>query len=397
MTFRKVLFWLHLIFGAIAGIVVLIMSITGIALTYQKQVTLWADKNAYQIQRAAGAAPLPVEKLVDKFFDVRPGIVPTSLSVSSDPTMPASITTAPNNPTFINPYTGEILGSGSQSVRAFFKVMTDWHRWLALSGENRKMGKSVTGACNVVFLFLAISGLYLWWPRKWTPGAFRTIAWFRIGLSSKGRDSNWHYIFGFWCLVPLMLIIISAVVISYPWASKLVFKMAGSQLSPPTGPPGPGGPGIKLSSTTPARSALHDSSPDRQQMLRQLEGLDLMLKNVQAQAGEWKTISVQLPIPKNGPVAFSVDAGMGGQPQLRSTVTLNRSTGSIIRSERFQDMDPGVRARLWMRFIHTGEYYGFAGQTLAGIASAAGAVLVWTGLALTFRRYFSWIKRRVKA
>jgi uncharacterized iron-regulated membrane protein len=395
MTFRKIFFWLHLFCGVIAGIVVLIMSVTGVALMYQKQVTVWADKNAYSIQPATGAIPLSVEKLVEKYCDTRPGIVPTGLSVSSDAAMPASITTAPNNSSYINPYTGEVLGSGSQSVRTFFKVMTDWHRWLALSGENRKIGKAVTGACNVAFLFLAVSGLYLWWPNKWTSGIFRAVAWFRAGLSGKRRDTNWHNVFGFWCMVPLILIIISAVVISYPWASKLVYRLAGSQMAPPPGPPG-SQRGMPLSGRA-SRGAMPGGSPGRQQAPLQLEGLDKMLGSVQKQAGDWKTISFQLPTAANKTVAFSIDAGLGGQPQLRSTVAVDKTSGEIIRSEQFKDMDPGLRARLWMRFIHTGEYYGFAGQTIAGIASAAGAILVWTGLALTFRRYFSWMKRRVNA
>jgi uncharacterized iron-regulated membrane protein len=36
--FRTLLFWLHLTAGVLAGTIVLIMSITGVALTYEKQV-----------------------------------------------------------------------------------------------------------------------------------------------------------------------------------------------------------------------------------------------------------------------------------------------------------------------------------------------------------------------
>ena len=121
-----------------------------------------------------------------------------------------------------------------------------------------------------------------------------------------------------------------------------------------------------------------------------------MLENVQKQAHEWKIISFQLPAVSSKTVAFSVDAGLGGQPQLRSTVTVDKSTGEVVRLEQFKDTDRGLRARIWMRFVHTGEYYGFLGQTIAGIASAAGVILVWTGLALTFRRYIAWMRRRVQ-
>jgi hypothetical protein len=40
---------------------------------------------------------------------------------------------------------------------------------------------------------------------------------------------------------------------------------------------------------------------------------------------------------------------------------------------------------------------GLAGQTVAGIATGGGAVLVWTGLALAWRRWRAWVKRRREA
>ena len=40
----------------------------------------------------------------------------------------------------------------------------------------------------------------------------------------------------------------------------------------------------------------------------------------------------------------------------------------------------------------TGEFYGLTGQTIAGIASAGGAFLVYTGLALAIRRLLAWVR-----
>jgi hypothetical protein len=47
-----------------------------------------------------------------------------------------------------------------------------------------------------------------------------------------------------------------------------------------------------------------------------------------------------------------------------------------------------------LRFAHTGEVAGIVGQTVAGLVSAGGAFLVWTGLALAFRRFRVWAGRR---
>jgi len=40
-----------------------------------------------------------------------------------------------------------------------------------------------------------------------------------------------------------------------------------------------------------------------------------------------------------------------------------------------------------VRPVHTGEAVGVVGQMVAALASAGGVVLVWTGLALAWRRF----------
>lgn len=383
MTLRKMIFWLHLACGVIAGIFVLIMSVTGVALTYQKQMTAWADRQSYTIVPPADAVPISAELLLEKFREARPRVHPMSITISSDRETAASIATGRNEATLVNPYTGEILGTGSQGVRTFFTAMTDWHRWLSLSGEQRGMGRAVTGAANTVFLFIVLSGLYLWWPRKWTRSIFRGIAWFRSGATSTMRDSNWHNVFGFWCLVPLILIVVSGMVISYPWASTLVFQLAGSKAPAQMGPGGMRG--------GPSRS----SGMQRPEL--QHGGLDLLFRRAEAYDANWKTLSLTLPTIADKTASIAIDTGSGVRPQLRSTLTLDKTSGQIVNMQRFEEMDRGMRARIWMRFVHTGEYYGPLGQTIAGIASLAGVILVWTGIALTWRRYIAWMKRRAAA
>ena len=42
-AFRKTVFWAHLVTGVTAGLVVLMMSATGILLTYERQILAWVD------------------------------------------------------------------------------------------------------------------------------------------------------------------------------------------------------------------------------------------------------------------------------------------------------------------------------------------------------------------
>ena len=52
---------------------------------------------------------------------------------------------------------------------------------------------------------------------------------------------------------------------------------------------------------------------------------------------------------------------------------------------------------MWLRFAHTGEWYGLTGQTIAGIVTFGSLVLVWTGVALSLRRFTAWLTRRRSA
>jgi uncharacterized iron-regulated membrane protein len=367
------------------------MSITGVALTYEKQMISWRDRHLYKIEVPADAAPLSAATLIESFQNSNPSAVPTGFSFSSNPAAPAGVSIGRFETVYLNPYTGEVLGAGAQGIRSFFRLMTDWHRWLALTGEDRATGRAITGACNLGFLFLVVSGFYLWWPRKWTLNILRATTWFRTGLNSKMRDSNWHYVFGFWCTLPLILVVVSAVVISYPWASNLVFQLAGSDMTLQAGPPGakgkPGPPAAKGKPGSPQGGPAMEPPP------LELSGLDNLIERVQSEAEEWKTISFRPPSTADKTVSFTIEAGWGGQPQLRSTITADKDSGEILRTENFEDMDPGMRARIWLRFVHTGEYYGLAGQTIAGIASAASILLMWTGVALAYRRYRAWRNR----
>jgi uncharacterized iron-regulated membrane protein len=62
---RKIIFWCHLPVGVIAGVVILIMCVTGVLLAYEKQITLWAEARNYQsAPPPENARHLPVDTLI---------------------------------------------------------------------------------------------------------------------------------------------------------------------------------------------------------------------------------------------------------------------------------------------------------------------------------------------
>jgi len=190
--------------------------------------------------------------------------------------------------------------------------------------------------------------------------------------------------------VPLFFVVLSGVVISYPWASNLVYSAYGMQ--PPQQGKGKakGGEG-KQQGKQPGRERRDEAAAVP---ALHVDGLNALVVQAQMRMPEWRSISFPIPASEKAPIVFNMDGGNGGQPQKRATLTLDRATGEVVKWETFGDQEPGRQARTWMRFVHTGEYYGLLGQTVAGIASAGGALLVWTGIALAYRRFRGWLARR---
>jgi uncharacterized iron-regulated membrane protein len=275
----------------------------------------------------------------------------------------------PGSTVYLDPYTGAVLAQGAPAVRSFFQSVTNWHRYFGASAENRATGKAVNDASNLLFLFIVLSGIYLWWPKK--------VIWFIRGLNDKARNWNWHNTFGSWSAIPLFFIVLSGVIMSYPWANDLLYRLTGNEPPAQQGPPEGAGQRAQAPSLS-------------------FDGLNQLWAKAEKQDPEWRSISIRLSSAVDAPVTFTIDRGTGGQPDKRSTLILDRKTGDVVRWETFSEQNPGRRLRSLARFTHTGEAFGLIGQTVAGIASFGGVMLVWTGSALVIRRVEAWNRKRAR-
>lgn len=394
---RKAIFWIHLSVGVVASLVILIMSVTGVLLMYQRQITNWADGISLQ-PPSASASRLPVETLLQKVTETESGTL-TAMTISSDPVTAASFSFGREKTVFVDPYTGTILGYGSKRVRAFFQLMIDWHRWLGMSGEKRELGKAITGACNLGFLFLVLSGIYLWWPRNWSVRSLKAITLFDGSLRGKARDWNWHNVIGIWSAIPLAIVVFTAIFFSYPWATEWLYKATGE-----TPPPRPNSAGAVGATATARGSGSGDGRVGREQREGRpeqkgeqkiaLAGLNHSWVRAEQQIPGWRTINLRIPASDKAPLVFTIDRGNGARPDLRAQLTVNAKSGEVEKQETYAGYSPARRIRLWVRWLHTGEAGGWIGQTIAGLASAGVAVLVWTGISLALRRF---LKRKASA
>ncbi|GAB1489645.1 hypothetical protein MASR2M8_20980 [Opitutaceae bacterium] len=394
MTLRKSIFWLHLAAGLVAGVVILIMSVTGVALAYEKEIVAWAERDAQRVTVPAGATRLPVEELIAKARAAQPDAQPASVIIKADPEAAVALSMGRAGAIYVDPYTGDVRKPEPTAWRPFMSAMVSWHRYIALSGDNRALGKAITGACNAAFLVLGITGLYLWWPRTWSKRALAAITTMKFDLRGKARDFNWHNSIGLWSAIPIIIMTATALPISYQWAGNFLNKLNGPSATPAAG----SGPGA----ATPAVTV--PPPPAGAQRL----GYQTLLSSVQQQMPDWKQITLNLggagtgggrggaaTQPGSGsqsggfqPVTFSVREASTWPRTATTTLNLNPFTGETLRREGYDDLPLGRQIRAWTRFLHTGEALGPIGQGIAGLGSLGGVVLVWTGFSLSWRRFF---------
>ncbi len=178
-TVRSIVFWMHLVAGVVAGLVILVMSVTGALLALKPQILTVIESKVRTVTPPPGASRLGPEALLASVKASRSEARPASVTVLADPAASVAVALGRDGTVYVDPYSGAVLGEGSKGAQQFFRSVEDWHRWLAVSGDHRTTARSVTGAANLAFFFLAITGPYLWLPRTWSWSNVRAVLWFR--------------------------------------------------------------------------------------------------------------------------------------------------------------------------------------------------------------------------
>lgn len=374
MTIRRVVFWGHMLTGVAAGAVVFVMAVTGALLAFEPQLVAFSERHLRSVPPPpTDARRQRLDVILASVRAASPEATPARVLLHAERTASLVVSLGADTAVFVDPYTARVLGPLSPLHRAM-QAVVGWHRWLG----TRDLGRPITSACNLAFLGLAVTGVSLWWPRVWSRPAVAAVTVPDLRLHGKARDFNWHTVTGFWCASVIVVLTLTGAVISYPWANDLLFRLTGS--TPPPRVVGDAGAprGERRSGRTVA------VSPDL---------LDVAAAFADRHAPGWASMSLRLPARPGAAVTISIEEASSWRPAARSHVTLDATTAALERWEPFAEASPGRTLRSWVRPLHTGEAFGVVGQLVAGLASAGGAILVWTGLALAWRRVRAWSAR----
>jgi uncharacterized iron-regulated membrane protein len=364
---RRYLFWMHLGAGLLVSVLILYFATTGALLAYERPLLHLADERFFQsAATSTNATPIPLDALLANAMNALSAPI-EMVTIHQDRNLPVEIQTENRSVFLVDPRSGTVQGPASPRLRAFFAEVTALHRWFGLSSQHHAAAIAVKGATTILLLFLLFSGAFLWVPRRWTRSSVRAGFVPRFDRQGRARNYNWHKVTGFWIGAPLTVIVVSGVIMAYPWANAQLFHLAGSPL-----------PARDASGRNPHHA--NDALPNR---------LSEAFSQATSTQDGWQTATLRLPPSATG-LAFIVDAGDGGDPEKRAQVLIDPKTLQVQRREPFTTLSRGQQWRSWVRFVHTGEAGGWWGETLAVITACGAMVLSLTGIVMFLDRARRW-------
>ena len=374
---RAVILRLHLWVAVAAGLFIATMAVTGAVIACEDAAMSLAERRR-SVAPQVGTRRVPPADLVAAAAVWGAGrgapFAATLIEYRSSRDAAVRVHAGRDRRVFVDPWTGDVVGGGFPFLEGFFEEVRGWHRWLGATGPARRTGRGVTGAANVAFLFLLLTGPVLWIPRRVTRAALAWNLLPRRRSRGPARHRNRHAAIGIWSVLPLVGISATAVVLSYPAVGDRVYGVVGAAM------PDRRGPGDRAFAGRVAGPGVGGS------VLRGEPGGEGGLAGALAAASarfpEWRSITLEVPGPRDERIRAVVRNGRVGQPRKRNVVVVDRASGAVSSVEGFGDRAPDRRAQEWVRYAHTGEHWGLAGQALAGLVALAPVGMVWTGFSV---------------
>ncbi|MDQ7912956.1 sulfite reductase flavoprotein subunit alpha [Pseudomonas sp. 102515] len=350
---RGRLFQLHSLLGLAAGLVLVVLGVTGALYSFQLELlellnppptAATPDQRPLTLPEVRQRLLAPGQELSFVSSMAREGYGLLGLAPASGQGRGEVL--------LFDRYTGEVLTA--PRGQGFFRLVLDLHRSLALG----PVGKALTGAATLILLVLCLSGLYLRWPRQ--VRHWRT--WLTLDWARQGRSFHWdlHAVAGTWCLLLYLLAALTGLYWSYDWYRQASERLLGVAPEP------------RITGVVARQDVDLDAlwQSFRQETGGQVEGYGLLLPNPARKVSQ--------------PTLWYLP------DDAEHVRALNRivfdAAGRVLDHRRYREQPLGARLLLSVYALHSGEYFGLAGRVALLLASLAMPLFMVTGLWLYLDR-----------
>ena len=372
MTLKKINAWLHLWLGLASGIIVFIVSLTGCILVFEQEFESLTQPWLHA-ERPAKAEYLLPSVIREKVAPLFPGKEisgiwyyghgkTAKLSMNSDSTV------------FVNPYNAKVVAIVNEED--FFHFILEGHTelWIEAKIGKIQVGQTIVAYATLIFFVLLISGLILWWPKKWNKS--NRDKSFKIKWSAKFKRVNYdlHNVLGFYSLIVALVITMTGLCMSFAWFSQSIYWLSSGGNSP-----------------APYVNSLSDTTKIVPNVM--LKNVDIAFKRGITQIGTYNknAIIVSFPDKPSEPISLCTDMYNGSWRY----VYLDQYTLKELPSTQVHIDD--LKIADWLRrtnyAIHVGAIGNIPTKILYFIASLICATLPITGFYVWWHRGYGKAKK----
>jgi uncharacterized iron-regulated membrane protein len=217
-------------------------------------------------------------------------------------------------------------------------------------------GKATLAIAAGLYLLLLLSGVLLWWPRRWPPSL--RVHW-RAGTLRATMDL--HNVTGAVLGLLIAVSVASGAYMAWPPLRAFVSTLGGqSPVAAPKLPKPQAGPA--------------------------LAPLDDVVQRAQALFPEGMVGYVQVPAASHQPVRVRLKLPDDPHPNGLTSVWLHPVTTEVLKVARWSELDAGSKAVAVVYPLHTGALGGPLHEVLVGLTGLALSLLGTTGLVLWWKR-----------
>jgi uncharacterized iron-regulated membrane protein len=345
---RELMLKVHRWMGLIAGIVILVIAVTGCVLIFENDIDRAANASVMKV--TPGAEKVPLQQVLQNVRAAYPSETVGGMSFPQHANH-ALLVSLKGTTLGVDPYTGHVLGTIDRG-----KGFARWVHMLHTRFLAGRPGELIVGGFTVVTLLMAISGVYLWWPRQiWTVKA-SARSWRRMNF-------DLHNVLGWYSAVLLVFMTVSGVMIAYEKElDPLVEKLNG---------------GVPAAKPAPvASTVIPGAAPIT---------LDEAYRAAQAAVPGAFISNINVPAPGKAVYRMSVKFPEDRTPAGRSRVAIDQYSGATLDIVSTRTQPLGTKILNLKRSIHTGDVFGWPSQALAFLVSLALAGQVVTGILIWWK------------
>lgn len=356
MRLRPLVRRVHFILTATLGLLVVLAGVSGSVLVFRAEIDAALNPELLRVEPGAAAAPLA--EVVEAAREAVPDAVVGALRMPRRTDEPVEVwMRTPEEPeilAYVDPYSARVLGHRGAEDSAMGWLF-HLHAEL-LAGET---GALVVGLGGIALLLLALSGLWLWWPRR---GKLHQALTLKRGAKLHRRLYDLHRAGGFYTLPLLVLLAVTGL--------SLIFYVAFQN-------------GLNQVTGSPDRPGFPVVSPPPDGSLRPLDELTEAAERV---LPEGEVSWLLLPAAPEAP--FLVRKQLPGElhPNGKSFVAVDPYTAAVLEVRSGPGAPLGWRLYDVLYPLHIGHWGGLASRILYALVGLVPLFLAVTGLVVWRRR-----------